>query len=155
MESFFPCCDVLDFAVIPPLLTEPRGWAINHYPLHLRTQNSPLQPPTMAVTQKVSVTVRFSKSGLQPPVFLAGSFSDWQPQEMHHILSEHNEHEYYRQVEVESGKEYQYKFRIGEGDWWVLDEGSQIGMFATMTLSYLFIFPFTCADRLIWKQTLI
>jgi hypothetical protein len=85
----------------------------------------------MALPNKVFVAVKFCKSGLQPPIYLAGSFSDpeWQPQEMQHTLNENNEHQYYKEVEVESGKEYQYKFRIGQGDWWVLDEDSKIGKF--------------------------
>lgn len=32
------------------------------------------------------------------------------------------EFEFYTEVHVQVGKEYQFKFRIGEGDWWVLDE---------------------------------
>lgn len=79
---------------------------------------------------RVPVTVKFSKPGVQPPVYLAGSFSDpaWQPQEMQHT-TESAEYMYKKEVEVEEGKEYQYKFRIGEGDWWVVDDNSQIGMY--------------------------
>lgn len=80
-------------------------------------------------SKRVTATIKFTKPGLQPPVYLAGSFSDpvWHPREMQYILDEHNEHLYHTDVEVEEGKEYQYKFRLGEGDWWVLNEESQIG----------------------------
>jgi hypothetical protein len=80
--------------------------------------------------KKVPVGVKFSKPGAQPPIYLAGSFSDpaWQPQEMQYAVDEQNEHQFHKEVEVEEGKEYQYKFRIGEGDWWVLNEDSPIGM---------------------------
>jgi len=79
----------------------------------------------------VSVTVKLSKQGIQPPIFLAGSFSDpaWQPQEMQHTTNETGDYEFHKEVQVEEGKEYQYKFRVGEqGDWWMLNEESPTGM---------------------------
>lgn len=78
----------------------------------------------------VTVTVKYSKPGTQPPVYLAGSFSDpaWQPQEMEHTTNADGEHEYHKDVQVEKGKEYQYKFRLGPGDWWTLNEDAPTGM---------------------------
>ncbi|KAE9367435.1 hypothetical protein N431DRAFT_470868 [Stipitochalara longipes BDJ] len=69
--------------------------------------------------KSVSLTVRYSKPGSQPPIFLAGSFSDpaWHPQEMQYTTNEAGEHDFYKEVQVEEGGAYQYKFRIGEGDW--------------------------------------
>ena len=83
----------------------------------------------MAATKKVLTTIRYSGPGTQPPIFLAGSFSDpeWTPEEMQYTTDEQNEHEFYREIEAEEGKEYQYKFRIGLGDWWMLNEGSPTG----------------------------
>jgi hypothetical protein len=83
----------------------------------------------MMASKPVSVTVRYFKPGTQPPVFVAGSFSDpeWQPQEMQHNLKG-GEFEYYKEVHIEAGKKYQFKFRIGNGDWWVLDEEFPTGM---------------------------
>lgn len=80
--------------------------------------------------KSVSVTVKFSKPGTQPPLFLAGSFSEpaWQPQEMQYTTNEAGEHEFYKEVQVEEGTAYQYKFRVGEGDWWMLNEDSPTGM---------------------------
>ena len=80
--------------------------------------------------QKRTWTIRFPKSDVVPPVYLAGSFSDpaWQPQEMQYTVDEeHGTTEYHKEVEVEEGKEYQYKFRIGDGDWWLLNEDSPTG----------------------------
>lgn len=37
------------------------------------------------------------------------------------------EYEFHKEVTVEAGHEYQYKFRIGEGDWWTLNEDSPTG----------------------------
>ncbi|KAG9230005.1 hypothetical protein BJ875DRAFT_445425 [Amylocarpus encephaloides] len=70
----------------------------------------------------VSVTIKFSKAGTQPPVYLAGSFSAWEPREMQHKVAEDGIAEYTLEVMVEQGKEYQYKFRNGAGDWWELNE---------------------------------
>lgn len=79
--------------------------------------------------RKTTVTVKFSKPGIQPPVYLAGSFSDpaWQPKQMHFTAGEHNVHKFHSDIEVEEGKEYQYKFRVGEGGSWALDEDSPTG----------------------------
>jgi hypothetical protein len=79
----------------------------------------------------VSVTVKYFKPGTQPPIYVAGSFSqpEWQPQEMEHTINGDNEYEFHKAVEVEAGKEYQYKFRIGPGDWWILDEESPNGTY--------------------------
>jgi hypothetical protein len=39
------------------------------------------------------------------------------------------DYEFYKEVQAEEGKEYQYKFRVGEqGDWWMLNEESPTGM---------------------------
>ncbi|KUJ19516.1 uncharacterized protein LY89DRAFT_731911 [Mollisia scopiformis] len=77
-------------------------------------------------SQTITVTVKYSKPGTQPPIYLAGSFSDpeWQPQEMQFTTDENNEHEFHKKVDIEEGKEYQYKFRLGPGDWWTLNEDS-------------------------------
>jgi hypothetical protein len=84
----------------------------------------------MATSERTSsVTIRFSKPGTQPPIFLAGSFSDpeWEPQEMKHETKADGELEFTKEVSVQEGKQYQYKFRVGEGEWWVLNEQAPIG----------------------------
>jgi len=69
-----------------------------------------------------STTIRFEKDGVQPPVYVAGEFTDWQPVEMTCKTSEIN-NVFSHKATLEPGK-YQYKFRLGPGDWWVLDESS-------------------------------
>lgn len=79
--------------------------------------------------QKHTVSITFSKKGAQPPVYLAGSFSTpaWQPALMQFTTAKDNEHQFNADIDVDEGAEYQYKFRIGEGDW-VLNEYSPAGM---------------------------
>ncbi|KAL7627031.1 hypothetical protein AAE478_003807 [Parahypoxylon ruwenzoriense] len=74
--------------------------------------------------QKVPVTFTYQKDGIDPPVYIAGSFSDppWQPQEMAASTDQHGGHIFTKQVMVEDGSEIQYKFRLGSGNWWALDE---------------------------------
>lgn len=40
---------------------------------------------------------------------------------------DNNEYDFHKEVEVEAGKEYQYKLRVGEGDWWILNEDAPTG----------------------------
>jgi len=84
------------------------------------------------MTQKVKVT--YSNAGLQPPVYIAGSLGDnpWEPLEMHFTKSQDGEHEFWQEFDVEEG-EYQYKFRLGSGDWWALDESKPIGRSSRLT----------------------
>ncbi|KAI0603057.1 hypothetical protein F4775DRAFT_531984 [Biscogniauxia sp. FL1348] len=74
-------------------------------------------------SSKIPVTFTFHKDGTQPPVFVAGSFSDpaWQPQEMDASMKENGEYSFTKDVEVGDTSEIQYKFRIGLGDWWTID----------------------------------
>jgi hypothetical protein len=79
-----------------------------------------------------TVMLSYAKPGTVPPVFVAGSFSSppWQPLEMtaaKQLLadgSETGEYEFRREVTV-SGGSWQYKLRLGHGDWWVLDERAE------------------------------
>ncbi|KAF9874084.1 hypothetical protein CkaCkLH20_08456 [Colletotrichum karsti] len=72
----------------------------------------------------VSVTLTYRQPGTQPPIFVAGSFSDpqWQPLEMDFTTEEGGEHTFYKNVEVPPSSQIQYKFRVGLGDWWALNE---------------------------------
>jgi hypothetical protein len=71
--------------------------------------------------KKVSTTITYMSPGAQPPIYLAGSFNDWQPEEMDFKTID-NEHHFEKSVLVDEGGEFQYKFRLGPGDWWVLNE---------------------------------
>ncbi|TGO51898.1 hypothetical protein BCON_0152g00210 [Botryotinia convoluta] len=77
---------------------------------------------------KTSVVITYSKPGAAPPIYLAGSFpeSGWQPREMEYKNVSNDHYVFSKAVEVEEGKEYQYKFRIGDGDWWMSDEDAPI-----------------------------
>ncbi|KAH6624934.1 hypothetical protein B0J18DRAFT_429717 [Chaetomium sp. MPI-SDFR-AT-0129] len=77
----------------------------------------------MASTQ-VSVVINYYKPGTEPPVFIAGTFSDppWTPHEMEHNPRSDGEYDFKKEVRGEPGSTVQYKFRIGTGDWWVLKE---------------------------------
>jgi hypothetical protein len=80
--------------------------------------------------RKVPVTLTYASSGAQPPIFMAGSFSEpaWHPQEMDYTTNEDGEHEFRKEVMVDEGSQHQYKFRIGMGDWWALNEQAPTGM---------------------------
>lgn len=71
----------------------------------------------------IPVVITYHKPGTRPPIYVAGTFSDppWQPLEMEHTMREDGEHEFKKEVYGEAGSTIQYKFRVGEGDWWVLD----------------------------------
>ena len=73
--------------------------------------------------------IHYSHPGLQPPVFIAGSMCkpQWEPIEMKHKEKEDGELDFEHEFEAVPG-EYQYKFRLGPGDWWVLDETKPTGM---------------------------
>ncbi|CAJ2510030.1 Uu.00g059300.m01.CDS01 [Anthostomella pinea] len=68
------------------------------------------------------VTLTYHKPGTQPPIYVAGSFSDpsWQPIEMDYD-AKNGEYFFTKGVEVGRGIDVHYKFRIGHGDWWALD----------------------------------
>lgn len=89
---------------------------------------------------KTSVVIKYSRPGAAPPIYLAGSFpqSVWQPQEMEYTNESKDHYVFSKAVEVEEGKEYQYKFRIGDGDWWMSDEDAPIGMFPSLS-SFFFL----------------
>jgi len=78
----------------------------------------------MASTIKHEVTVRYQNAEAKPPVFLAGSFTDpqWDPQEM-----QCDDEMFFKSFQISAG-EWQYKLRLGTGDWWVCDENQPIGI---------------------------
>lgn len=88
----------------------------------------------------VSVTITYKQPGTQPPIFVAGSFSNpkWEPQEMDFTTEDGGEHTFYKNIEVRPNAQIEYKFRVGLGDWWVLNETAAIGMFAPRLRSATF-----------------
>jgi hypothetical protein len=79
------------------------------------------------ISKKSATMILYSKPGTQPPIYVAGSFCNWEPQEMQHTKDEQGEYKFRQEFEVEEGQEYQYKFRIGEGDWWLLNDHEPTG----------------------------
>ncbi|KAH7037900.1 uncharacterized protein B0I36DRAFT_359531 [Microdochium trichocladiopsis] len=77
---------------------------------------------------QVTAEFAFHKPGTQPPVYIAGSFTDppWQPHEMEAAKRDDGEYIFKRSWPVKGGIDIQYKYRIGNGDCWVLDEGEQV-----------------------------
>jgi len=80
--------------------------------------------------------IKFSQPGVQPPVYLVGSFSSppWETQEMQHATKD-GEYEFTKEIEVEAGQQYQYKIRIGESNW-ALNENDPKGMSSTSMACY-------------------
>jgi hypothetical protein len=78
----------------------------------------------------VSTTITFEKDNVQPPVYVAGSFTEWSPVEMEYETTESNgsvQNKFSYKAALNPG-EYQYKFRLGPGDWWALDESGPTGL---------------------------
>lgn len=75
---------------------------------------------------KVPLTITYRSPQTQPPLFVAGTFShpQWVPQEMECTTGENGEFTFSKAVDVEPNSKIQYKFRVGLGDWWVLDESA-------------------------------
>jgi len=76
---------------------------------------------------KQPVTIEYVHAGLQPPVYVFTSLSDpqWDAVEMNREQTGDDEYRFYKTFSAEEG-EYQYKFRLGPGDWWALDEGKPV-----------------------------
>ncbi|EME44922.1 hypothetical protein DOTSEDRAFT_70839 [Dothistroma septosporum NZE10] len=70
---------------------------------------------------KIPVTIEFSSPGLQPPVFVSSSLNGWQPVEMECTGNKHGQYSFSKTFTAEEG-EYQYKLRLGPGDWWICDD---------------------------------
>lgn len=74
----------------------------------------------------VPTTLKYRRAGVKPPVFVAGSFGhpEWVPREMDWVLDERGENLYTKEIEVDENRAYQYKFKVGHGNDWDLDEQS-------------------------------
>ncbi|KAF2497818.1 hypothetical protein BU16DRAFT_525413 [Lophium mytilinum] len=70
-----------------------------------------------------SITISFSREGMRPPVFITSSLVQWQiwKMEVHDDTTENGDQIFYKTFEDVKDGEYQYKFRLGYDDWWVLD----------------------------------
>ena len=81
----------------------------------------------MAIPSKITLT----KEDLEPPVYLAGSFTGWQPTIVMDSIVRSDQSRMWKEfsstVNLDPG-EHQYKFKLGDGDWWVVDDASPQGM---------------------------
>ena len=84
---------------------------------------SPPSSPRSHGAMAHQVTITYSSPGLQPPVYITTSLSDpqWDLIEMECSEVPSGEWEFSKGFPAAKG-EYQYKFRLGPGDWWVCDE---------------------------------
>lgn len=75
-------------------------------------------------TTLAPATITYQKPGTKPPIYVAGTFSDpeWQLEEMEYIVDADGEHVFRKEVQGEPGSKIHYKFRIGDGNWWVLND---------------------------------
>lgn len=83
----------------------------------------------MASEQTVEIT--YTHPETQPPVYVAASLTSppWEPHEMDidEKKTDAGDLVFRKQFEDVKEGEYQYKFRLGPGDWWVLDETAPVG----------------------------
>ncbi|KAK4546701.1 hypothetical protein LTR36_001919 [Oleoguttula mirabilis] len=88
----------------------------------------PDRPVTPGITiMKQPVAVEYASPGLQPPVYVFTSLSDpqWNAVEMDSEKKDDGKYRFSKSFAAEEG-EYQYKFRLGPGDWWALNESAPI-----------------------------
>ncbi|CCU81658.1 hypothetical protein/PT repeat family protein [Blumeria hordei DH14] len=73
--------------------------------------------------------IEFIHKGVQPPVYIAGTFANppWQPLEMDVVRQElSGEYKFSITLNIPKGLDHQYKFRVGEGNLWLLNEDEPI-----------------------------
>jgi len=96
---------------------------------------------TMSASSKQRVRITYTSPDIQPPVFVAGAFTEppWQPCEMEQVkptsvpITEPGgkpDYNFFKEFNVTEGR-WQYKFRLGPGDWWACDETAEIGSLTT------------------------
>ncbi|MCJ1310565.1 hypothetical protein MMC25_004230 [Agyrium rufum] len=74
-----------------------------------------------------NVYISLKHAEAKPPVFVAGAFTNppWEPRELkHRAVDNSEEYEFVASFPAKEGQ-YQYKFRIGTGDWWICDQSAQ------------------------------
>ncbi|CAK4030350.1 Hypothetical predicted protein [Lecanosticta acicola] len=103
--------------------TTPKRPASSKQPSWIGSKPERSPTPSAQATMKRPVTIDFSAPELQPPVFVGTSLSDpeWQPVEMDAVRDDKAQWKFTKTFQAEDG-EYQYKLRLGPGDWWVCDD---------------------------------
>ncbi|KAI6376074.1 hypothetical protein MCOR25_002887 [Pyricularia grisea] len=77
---------------------------------------------------KVPVTITFGKEGVQPPLYIAGTFSDppWQLEEMEVSSAEDGKHIFKARFVASPGAQIHYKFKTAHGDWFLDDKSESV-----------------------------
>ncbi|TLS30154.1 hypothetical protein PpBr36_03486 [Pyricularia pennisetigena] len=77
---------------------------------------------------KVPVIITFSKDGVQPPLYIAGTYSDppWQLEEMEVSVGEDGKHLFKKRLLSSPGAEIHYKFKMAHGDWFLDDKSESV-----------------------------
>ncbi|KAK3379576.1 hypothetical protein B0T24DRAFT_523218 [Lasiosphaeria ovina] len=80
----------------------------------------------MASTDVIPAFITYQRPNTRPPIFVAGTYSDppWQPEEMEYTTNAEGHHVFRKEVFAKPGSKIQYKFRVGTGNWWAVDECS-------------------------------
>ena len=110
----------------------------------------------MSSSPKQLVKITYSSPDIQPPVYVAGAFTDppWQPCEMKCVkpVQDPNvdpqakpDYTFSKEFEVTGGR-WQYKFRLGPGDWWVCDEAAEIGWLLILALDFVVLLTLLVID---------
>jgi hypothetical protein len=74
-------------------------------------------------SDQAPVTITYHQPGTQPPVQVAGTFTDppWQPVEMDYTRRSDGEYDFKKEVHGPPGTKIQYKFCIADN--WLLKDG--------------------------------
>lgn len=91
-------------------------------------------------SKSVPISITYASPGAMPPVYVAGDFTGWQAIEMDYTTKDGENH-FFKEVHVNAGSKHQYKFRLGPGDWWVLNEDAPTGK-----LTLLHYLPYLLAE---------
>lgn len=87
------------------------------------------------IPKSQKITINYASPGAQPPIYVADSFTDppWQPQELEFVANESKgaslgakEYDFFAHFDIKEGR-WEYKFRLGTGDWWVCDDRIETG----------------------------
>ncbi|KAL9089474.1 MAG: hypothetical protein Q9159_002514 [Coniocarpon cinnabarinum] len=69
--------------------------------------------------------IEFARRGTIAPVFVAGTFTGWQPVELTQTNPKPEETKFIREFQEVKNGEHQYKFKLGTGDLWTTDDNTR------------------------------
>jgi len=77
----------------------------------------------------VTTKITFEDHTIQPPVFVAGTFTKWEPVLLASSTDgAQNGSKFYHEKTFDlSPGQHQFKFLLGDGQWWVCDETKPTG----------------------------